>query len=213
MLDQSPSTTPTPPSQSESGESFLTGKDAAPAEPKDGEGAIATPEAPAGAPEKYADFKAPEGYTLDEETLKSATGLFKELNLSQDQAQKLVDLYAANSLQASEAPYKAWANLQKEWMSEISNRFPGEKANVVRSDIAKAINSSLPPSLARNLTKALDLTGAGSHPDVVEALSIMLRPLYEGTPVKGNGPAATGQKAADAGPPSIADAIYGHLRK
>ena len=213
MLDQSPSTTPTPPTPSTDGESFLTEKDSAPPEPKEGEGAIAKPEAPAGAPEKYADFKAPEGYTFDDQTLTAATSLFKEMGLSQEQAQKFVDLYANNALQANEAPYKAWAELQKEWKTEISNRFPGDKSTQVRSDIAKAITSTLSPSLARSLNKALDLTGAGSHPDVVEALSIMLRPLYEGTPVKGNGPAATGQTSKSDQPRSAAEAIYPHLMK
>lgn len=219
-----PSTTPTPtdpttPSSTEPiGDSFLTGKDQpkpeAKVEPKEGdapkEGDTPKPE---GAPEKYADFKLPEGYKFDPTELEKATVLFKDNNLSQDQAQKLVDFYAANSLQAAKAPYDAWANLQKDWQGEIASRF-GDRAPTVRADINKAIDVALPPSLARNFRAGLDLTGAGTHPDIVEALSILFRPHYEGTPVKGNAPSKEGQRAPGSGEPvSLADAIYPHLRK
>ena len=57
------------------------------------------PETPAtpgeGAPETYADFTVPEGSTVSKEVIgESATPLFRELGLSQDQAQKLVDFYS-----------------------------------------------------------------------------------------------------------------------
>lgn len=198
------------------GSSFLTGKpEAKPADksPAEGdtskEGDDKKTEA-TGAPEAYADFKLPEGYKLDEGLAKDATALFKELNLSQDAAQRLVDLYAANGLKAAEAPFKEWSDLQKTWLSDISDRF-GSKAEAVRTDIGKAI-STLPPSLARNFRAALDLTGAGSHPDVVEALSIMLKPLVEGGSVRqGNQSPAANQKPGEPTKPSAAEAMYPHL--
>lgn len=201
--------------------SFLTAKDPAKAdgtEPKadgdkkpdadgkDGEAKTA----PEGAPEKYADFKLPEGVKLDENTLKEATAAFKDLNLTQDQSQKLVDFYVKNGLQAAQAPYKAWSDLQTQWKSEIGERF-GSKAEAIRVDITKAINT-LPPSLARNFNAALDLTGAGSHPDVVEALSVLLKPLVEAGSVREGKPSAEGQKAPGTPDrPSIADSMYPHL--
>src|SRR5258706_4358392 len=116
-------------------------------------------------------------------------------------------------MQAAEAGYKEWANLQRQWNEQIADRFPGEKSTQVRTMITNVIDTVLPPSLAKEFRGALDITGAGSHPGVVEALSILLRPLSEGTTVRGKGPSQEGQKAPDAGPPSVADAIYGHLRK
>ena len=224
--DQTPAPSPapktTPPKTDGStdpgeGTSFLTAKqeqkvdgdpkpDADP-KPADGE---KKEDAPQGAPEKYGDFKLPDGYKFDEKQLGEATTLFKEMNLSQDQAQKLVDHYAANSLQAAEAPYKAWADLQKQWTDDIADRF-GSKADTVRTDIGKAIGT-LPPSLARSFRAALDLTGAGSNPDIVEGLHIMLRGLVEGGSVRqGNqSPEANKQPGAPARP-SAAEAIYGHL--
>ena len=80
--------------------------------------------------------------------------------------------------------------------------------------ISGVLDSALPPTLAKNVRAALDLTGAGSHPDVVEALNILLKPLSEGKPVVPGKPSPEGQKdPARSGPPSIADAMYGHLRK
>lgn len=204
-------TTPSPPTGSTEAEggSFLTGKakepEVAPA-PVEGE---KKPDTPAGAPEAYADFKLPEGYTLDPTAAKEVTSLFKNMNLSQDQAQQLVDYYAKNSMQAAEAPYKAWADLQKEWVSDINDRF-GSKAEAVRTDISRAIDSALPPSLARSFRQALDLTGAGSNPDIVEALHIMLRGHAEGSSVRGNGPTEVKPPGAP-DRPSPAQAIYGHL--
>lgn len=165
-------------------------------------------------PDKYADFKLPDGFKMDEKVLPEIQATFKELGLTQEGAQKLVDIYAKNGMQAAAAPYQEWARLQKDWTDEIANRFPNEKGTEVKKMIKGVFDSVLPPSLGKNLIAALDLTGAGSHPDVVEALSILLKPLSEGTPVRGNGPASTGQAAPGSSEKiSVADALYGHLRK
>ena len=47
-----------------------------------------------GAPESYTDFSVPEGHTLDAAAIESATPIFRELGLTQDQAQKLVSFYS-----------------------------------------------------------------------------------------------------------------------
>ena len=224
MKDQSsPNTTQPPPTPTPDGTedgSFLTTKDKAPdakAAPATDKAADSKPtdkpaEAPAGAPEKYGDFKLPDGYKFDDAQLKTAQDLFKSNNLTQEQAQAFVDYYAKNSLQAASAPYEAWANLQKQWTNEIQDRFPGEKSTQVRSMITGVIDNVLPPTLAKNFRNALNLTGAGSNPDVVEALSIMLRPLSEGTPVRGGGPSPAGQNAPGTSTkPTIAEAMYPHL--
>lgn len=203
---------PTDGTTEDKGNSFLTGKGETPPSADDKKPAEAPKDAQAGAPESYAEFKLPDGYKLDEQLAKDASALFKEMNLSQDAAQRLVDLYAANGLKAAEAPFKEWADLQKTWLGDIADRF-GSKAETVRTDIGKAI-STLPPSLARNFRAALDLTGAGSHPDVVEALSIMLKPLIEGGSVRqGNLSPAANQKPGEPMRPSAAEAMYPHLIK
>src|SRR6267154_196312 len=163
LKDQTPppeTTTPTPPEKPEGG-SFLTQtppekkveepqKEGDDKKPED---KSKDPPAEGGAPEKYADFKVPEGFKFDEKALLEATAAFKELGLTQEAAHKLVDTYAKNTQQAIEAPYKQWADLQKEWLGDIHDRF-GSKAETVRTDISKAIDSALPPSLARAFRSA-----------------------------------------------------------
>ncbi len=164
-----------------------------------------------GAPEKYADFKVPDGFKFDPTALTEATATFKELGLTQDQAQKLIDTYSKVGREASEAPYKAWADTQKAWLSDISDRF-GSKSEAVRTDISKAIDSALPPSLARSFRSALDLTGAGSNPDVVEALSIMFKPFVEGGSLRPGGLSPEANRPPGSpSRPSIADAMYPNL--
>src|SRR5216684_2026481 len=211
LKDQSPAeetTTPTTEKKLD-GQSFLTQKspEAPKEEPKPED---KKPDAES-APEKYTDFKVPEGFKFDPEALTEATATFKELNLTQDQAQKLIDTYSKVGREATEAPYRAWANLQKELMSDITDRF-GSKSEAVRTDISKAIDSALPPSLARAFRGALDLTGAGSNPDVVEALSIMFKPFVEGGSLKPGGTSPEANKAPGSPVrPSVAEAIYSHL--
>lgn len=44
-----------------------------------------------GAPEQYEEFKAPEGVALDADVIKAYSEVAKELNLSQDKAQSVID--------------------------------------------------------------------------------------------------------------------------
>ena len=53
------------------------------------------------APEKYDEFTLPQGFTMNELALEAFNPAAKELGLSQDNAQKMIDLYA--KLQQSEA--------------------------------------------------------------------------------------------------------------
>lgn len=166
----------------------------------------------AGAPEKYEDFKLPEGYKLDDKVADTVSKTFKELGLSQEAGQKLIDIYAENSIQAAQAPYDLWAKTQTDWVGEIDNRF-GSKAETMRTDINKAIDTAITsPKLRGAFREALDLTGFGSNPDAFEALSIFAKPFLEGTPVRGGAPSKEGTKApASDSRPSIADAMYPHL--
>lgn len=123
-----------PPAQGagESGDSILnpqapdTGKENG----GDQDGAILTPEADGdgkkpesqGAPEQYADFKMPEGFTLEGEVKEKVTGLFRELNLSQENAQKLIDYATERDLANKEAMLNDLAARRKEWRSTLRAR-------------------------------------------------------------------------------------------
>ena len=171
-----------------------------------------TPAPVTGAPEKYADFKSPDGFKFDDKFLPQVHTVFKDLNLTQDQAQKLVDTVGPKFAELANGPAKAWSDTQAQWNTEIATRF-GERAEGIRSDINKAIDVALPPSIAKNFRTALDLTGAGSNPDYIEAMHLLLAPHFEGKPVVAGKVSAEANKTPGSGPPSLADAMYGHLRK
>lgn len=167
---------------------------------------------PAGAPEKYTDFKLPEGLKLEPTALTEAQTLFKGLNLSQDQAQSLVDFHAKAIADATSAPYKAVTDMKSAWETEVRSAYgkdiePGGKVNV---SIARLIDS-LGPELAPGFREAMDHTLAGSNPAFVKAFAKLAEMFSEGTTVKGNGPSPLGQKGPDVKPLSIAAAMYPHL--
>lgn len=167
-----------------------------------------------GAPEKYADFKLPDGYKIDDDTLKSATAVFKDLGLPQEGAQRLVDFYTEKFTTAAEAPYKLWADTQTGWVDTIISDHGEAKANEMRNDINKGIEAAFAPKLQRAFREAIDLTGAGSNPAMFEAFHTLFKPFLEGTPVRGGGPSKDGQTAPGKDTrPSIADSMYPHLVK
>lgn len=75
-----------------------------------------------GAPEAYGDFSMPEGFVLDEDMKAQVTGLFKELDLSQKGAQKLIDAYAERIVAQKEAELSDLADRRKQWRSEVRQR-------------------------------------------------------------------------------------------
>ena len=67
----------------------------------------------------YGEFKLPEGVTADPDLLKPATELFAETGLSQEQAQKFIDLAMARETAAAHRGVQAFVDLQNQWVSEI----------------------------------------------------------------------------------------------
>lgn len=168
-----------------------------------------------GAPETYADFKAPDGYSLDEAVVAKASPIFKELNLTQDQAQKLVDFYADLSRESAEEPFKQYETVRNGWRDEVikdpalGNGKDGLKPEV-QARIVKAIDG-LGPELATPFREAMTLTGAGDNPAFIRAFAALTERLGEGTIVTGKGPSPAGQSANGAARPTAAQALYPNL--
>jgi hypothetical protein len=217
--DKSQTPAPAPDSSTKDleGSTFLTGKKTE-AEPKaEGETKPETkPDAPQGAPEKYTDFKLPDGYEFDPKAKTAFETTAKELNLTQDGAQKLINIWAEHAAQSARAPYDLWADTQRQWHTEIESRFGGaDGAAKMSAGINAAINNVLPPSLQKSFRAALDFTGAGSNPDLLEGLSILLKPHMEARPVPGGRPndKANTDPGQPRGPIDPAAAMYPHLVK
>lgn len=81
-----------------------------------------TPEAPAGAPESYADFTMPEGFKLDDARKGEMNALFKELNLTQEGGQKLVNTYCKFMQETAKAQEAELLETRRNWRKEVSSR-------------------------------------------------------------------------------------------
>lgn len=174
------------------------------------------PPATTGAPEKYADFTAPDGYTLDSKLIESAVPILKELGLNQEQAQKLISFQAQQMIDAAKAPQTAYESMRQDWRNTTSNDAEIKSyatdgrtgTDAVKVDIGRAL-ATLEPALANEFKAAMDLTGAGDHPAFVKAIWKLSQRVVEGKPVSGSGPSKFGQTAPGATDrPSAARSMY-----
>lgn len=203
IKDQSnPSLTPTPPPEPKVDPN-------APPDPKPAEPGP-KPDASTGAPDKYEAFTAPEGHTVDAAAIEAVTPIFKELNLSQAQSQRLVDFYNERMIAAAKAPAEAVEIMREAWRNEVkADKDIGGKLPEVKATIGKALDSLGDPTLTAAFKSAMDLTGAGDHPAFVKAFYKLSLALGEGTHVNGGGPSPHGQsKTGAAAKPSAAQAMY-----
>ena len=156
-------------------------------------------------------FKAPEGMEWDPEGLKEAHAKFKELNLSQEQAQGLMDLYGQKIKEAEDSPYKLWMETQEKWRDEIkADPEIGGKLDQVKTTVARAIDGLGDPKLAADFRQAMDFTGAGNNPAFIRTFYKLALMVTEGRPATAGRPSPA---AAPSGgkPSSLAAAMYPHL--
>jgi len=200
--ESSPSTTPT------------TSTETTPATPpKEGE---KPPEA-AKAPEKYEDFKLPDGVELKGEQLTVATALFKEMNLPQGEAQKLVDFHVAQVKAALDAPAQALKDMRADWQSKTNADPDLAKVAVdgktgmdaVKINIAKLYSAVGNESLVNEFKEIMNLTGVGDNRAFISVLNKLAGFVIEGKHVTGGQPSPHGQSPGGrAEAPSAAQALY-----
>ncbi|MBS0524323.1 MAG: hypothetical protein JSS04_11890 [Proteobacteria bacterium] len=105
--------------------------------------------------------------TVDAAQLEPATELFAETGLSQDQAQKFIDLAMARETAAAHKSVQAFVDLQNQWVSEIKAD-PDIGGDRLKASLASA-NRAIDRLGVPGLREALNLTGAGNHPAIVKA--------------------------------------------
>lgn len=130
------------------------------------------------APEKY-EFKAPEGVQLDAQALAEFEPIARELNLTQEQAQKLVELHTKQLQNAALAQTQVASQQLEAWVSDIKADKEIGGANFdtsVRHAQAAAKKFGSPEFLA-----ALDATGMGSHPELVRVFARIGKAMAEDT--------------------------------
>lgn len=141
-------------------------------------------EKPPAAPESY-QFTYPEGYTPDDAALGEITGVFKELGLTQEQAQKLVEydakrMSSATSPEAQQAAAIEHRNAQvAQWEGEIKadKELGGANLDASIQIAQKALASYGSPELSAMLKQS----GLGSHPEIVRFFHKVGKELSEGS--------------------------------
>jgi len=154
-----------------------------PVDPAQAKGeAEAKPEAKQGAPEKY-EFKSPEGQGFDPETMKVYGEVAKELNLSQESAQKILDRMAPTVAQRQVA---AIQQVHAQWAeaSRTDQEFGGDKLMDNLGVAKKALDSFGTPEL-RSL---LNDSGLGNHPEIIRFMVRAGRAISEDRFVGGSAP-------------------------
>ena len=136
---------------------------------------------PEGAPESY-EFKAPEGVQFDDTVIGAFSEVAKELNLPQDQAQKVLDKMApviqARQLEQFETARNDWAEAAK-----ADKEFGGEKLAENLGLAKKALDTFATPELRA----LLDESGLGNHPEVIRMFYRTGKAISEDRFVSGQG--------------------------
>lgn len=174
-----------------------------PPPPKAGEGKPADQpgqeKPPAGAPEKYADFQLPTGMQADQAALAGFLPLAKELNLTQEHAQKLVTYQATLMAGYQAAQQKAWEAEQQAWIEagKADPEIGGAKYEESLTLARQAFGRYATPEFVQLVNE----TQIGNHPEFVRVFAKIARATAEGQP---------GGPERNAPPPKrAADILYG----
>lgn len=146
------------------------------------------------APEKY-EFKTAEGQELDAEAVKAFEPIAKELNLSNEQAQKLVDVYGSKIMpKLVEQQAAQWQQQIEQWAEQVrADKDLGSDASIGAAQ--KAMDKFGSPELKQYLNE----TGLGNHPELVRIFANIGKAMSEDGLVTGN----------SGGAKSAADVLFG----
>lgn len=149
-----------------------------------------------GAPEKY-EFTAAEGVDLDTEALKDFEPVARELNLTNEQAQKLVDAYPKILAGVQQRQAEAWQAQTEEWAATVKadKEIGGDKLMANLGVAQRALDTFGTPALKEYLNG----TGLGNHPELVKAFVKVGKAMSEDGVVTGK---ESGQRSA-------AEVLYG----
>lgn len=164
-----------------------------------------------GAPEKYEEFKLPDGFALEEAALESATTLFKKHNLTQSAAQELVDFHVKATQEAFDAPFNLWKETQETWKNEVKNDPKlGHRLNEVKTNFSRMLDGLGDPKLATEFREAMNYTGAGNNPAFIRLMDTLSQRMVEGGHVQAPKPTEVKAPGQTGGP--SAHAVYPNLK-
>lgn len=146
------------------------------------------------APEQYEEFTAPEGVALDPALSGDLKTLAKDLDLTQEQAQKVADLGArqAQALVAKQTEALTAAATEWEAQARADTEYGGDAFEENLGVAKKAVDAFATPELK----KLLNETRLGSHPEMIRFMVRAGKAISEDRFVGGR-PAAGKRSAED----------------
>ena len=149
------------------------------------------------APEKY-ELVAPEGFEqLDQGLLDQFTPIAKECGLSNEQAQKLANLYSKQLMQSNELQEQEFFKQRQTWVNELKNdpEFGAGNDDTFKASVGKA-QLALKQFGSPELSQYLQQSGLGDNVYLVKAFAKIGAALGEDGFVDGNG-GSSSKSAAD----------------
>lgn len=142
------------------------------------------------APESYEDFKFADDQTLPEGLGDEIKSLAKDLNLSQEQAQKLAEFELKRTASDAESQKAHLEKLSSEWVTaaKTDKEFGGEKLTANLAVAKRGLDSFASPELKA----LLDASGFGNHPEVIRMF------FKVGTQISADGTFVGGNKGNEA---------------
>jgi hypothetical protein len=133
----------------------------------------------ASAPESYEVFDLPDDFDMNNDTLEEYHTFAKENNLTQEQAQRGVDMVA----QMKQAEMNQWVEQQKSWVDEAKSdaEYGGEKFDESISVAVKARDSFG----TSEFNEMLDSSGLGNHPEMIRFLNRVGKAISEDSVIVG----------------------------
>lgn len=131
-----------------------------------------------GAPEKY-ELKVPDGMVLDEAALAEFDPVARELNLTNEQAQKLADIYSKRMADSAKAQQEQWKQTTEKWVDDVKADKEIGGANLDSS--VRHAQAALQKFGTPELVAQMDATGMGNHPELVRVFARIGKAMAEDT--------------------------------
>ncbi|HFD8278716.1 TPA: peptidase [Raoultella ornithinolytica] len=134
------------------------------------------------APEKY-EFTAPEGTELDSKAVELFEPVARELDLTNEQAQKLAGLWPQLQEQMQQRQAESWGAQVEKWAADTKadKEIGGDKLTASVGHAQKALDTFA----SKEFREFLDTTGMGNHPEMVRAFAKVGKLMSEDSFVTG----------------------------
>lgn len=153
-------------------------------------------------PESY-DLKAPEDSLLNDDAVKQVEETAKELGLTNEQAQKLLDQQNEAVSNYQKQAVDNWQKQQDQWLEAVKS--DKELGGDNFDENIKQARTALDKFASKEFVDALDESGYGNHPELVRTFARIGKMLGEDSPLSG--------ESNQGGKQTLAEKFYPSMNK